>query len=129
MPDPLAAMPFQRSFGSATIASGFSSRIGLAGRQRHNLVTGRAAHGIARRIGIIRRPFPPGPLPQNTAQPQKDEDGERQEDNGVDIEHVLHALGGGGGGPSAMSDGHRYEIASRRRHCVNLWCVPAAIQG
>ena len=64
-----------------------------AGRQGDDLVAGGAPYGVARRIGIIGRPFPAGALPEHAAQPQEDEHCERQENDGVKVEHVLHALG------------------------------------
>ena len=72
---------------------GLGRRIGAARRQAHHLVVGRGARGLARRIGIVRRPLASGALAKHAAQPQENEDCERQEDDGVDVEHVAHALG------------------------------------
>ena len=87
--DPLSAMSFQRSAGGGAASTGRADcRLGRARRQGHDLVGRRAAHRVARRIGIVGRPLPPGPLAQNAAKPQENEYGERQEDDGVDVEHV-----------------------------------------
>ena len=63
-------------------------RLGRPRRQGHDLVGRRASHRVAGRIGIIGRPLAAGALPQNAAKPQENEYCERQEDDGVNIEHV-----------------------------------------
>ena len=92
MAEPASAMPFQRSVGSA-VSAAFCALSACAAGKRDHVVVGRAAHRIARGIGIIRRPFPAGALAKHAAQAQEDEYRQRQKDDGADIEHVLHALG------------------------------------
>ena len=71
---------------------GFCAGVGRAARQRHDLVAGRRPDRAAGRgIGIVGRPLAPGALTQHAAQPQENEHRQRQEDDGVDIEHVSHA--------------------------------------
>ena len=61
--EPGSATPFQRSAGGGAGSAGFGAA-GSAGRggKRHDIVVGRAAHGVARRIGIIGRPLAAGAL-------------------------------------------------------------------
>ena len=66
--------------------------LGGAAGQRDDVVVGRPAHRIARRIGVIRRPLSAGALAEHAPQAQEDEHCQRQENDGVDIEHVSHAL-------------------------------------
>ena len=80
-------------------------RFGRSRRQRHDLVACRAAHGIARRIGIVGRPFAAGALAQDAAQPQENEDRKRQKDDGVDVEHVGHSFGSASGGTVCSKGG------------------------
>ena len=60
-------------------------------RQRDDLL-GRRPRRLARGVRIVRRPLPAGTLAEHAAQAQKDENRQRQEYDGVDVEHVLHAL-------------------------------------
>ena len=85
-------MPFHRSAGSAS-AAGVGSGFRLARRQRDHIVVARGAGRFARRIGVVGRPLAPGALAQHAAQPQENEHCEREEDDGVDVEQVAHALG------------------------------------
>ena len=59
-------------------------------RHRHDVVVLRPLHDI-RRGAIIGRPFASGALSEDAAQAQEDEDGQRQEDDGVNI-HVVFAF-------------------------------------
>src|ERR1700681_2511582 len=63
-------------------------RFRRARRQGNYLVVCRVADGIRRRIGVIRRALAGGPLTEHAAQPQEDEYCQRQEDDGVNVEHV-----------------------------------------
>ncbi len=67
--------------------------VGRAARQRHDLVAGRRRPDGAGRggIGIIGRPLAAGALAEHAAQAQENEHRQRQENDGVDIEHVSHA--------------------------------------
>ena len=65
-----------------------------ARRQAHHIVVGRGAGGFARRIGIVGRPLAAGALAEHAAQPQEDEDCERKENDGVNVEQVPHAFYG-----------------------------------
>jgi hypothetical protein len=82
--DALPAFPRLGRFGGLLGGIGRS-----AARQGHHLVVG--ADGIARGIRVVGRPFPAGALAQNASEAQENEHCERQEDNGVNIEHVSHA--------------------------------------
>ena len=64
-----------------------------AGRQRDDFIVGGATHRVARRVRIIRWPLASGPLSKHAPQSQENENRERQEYDGVDIEHVSEALG------------------------------------
>jgi hypothetical protein len=68
-------------------------RLGGTPGQGHHVVVGRAPHRVAGGVGIIGRPLAPGALTQHASQAQEDEHCQRQKDDGVDIEHVSHALG------------------------------------
>ena len=74
-------------------------------RQGHDFVVCRAAHGVARRIRIIGRPLAAGALSQHAAKPQENEHRERQEDDGVDVEHVSLSFGGAKCGSAHPSGG------------------------
>ena len=77
-----------RRVGSA----GLLRRIRRAVRQRHDLFRGRPRR-LARGIRIVRRALAAGALTEHAAQAQENEHCERQEDNRINIEHVLHAFG------------------------------------
>ena len=64
--------------------------LGRSRRQGHDLVVRRAAHRIACRIRVVGRSLAAGALSQDAAKPQENEHCERQEDDGVDIEHVSY---------------------------------------
>jgi len=66
-------------------------RFGGATRQGYDIIVGRAAHRIARRIGIVRRPFSARALAKHAAEAEEDEHRQRQKDDGVDIEHVARS--------------------------------------
>ena len=53
----------------------------------------RRPHRLARGIRIVRRALAAGALAEHAAQAQEDEHCERQEYDGVDVEHVSHAFG------------------------------------
>jgi len=74
--------------------------------QRHHIVIGRTAHRIAGRIRVVRRPFATRALTQHASQAEEDEHRQRQKDDGVDIEHVWHALD--------RRDGNRGSVGSRQ---------------
>ena len=67
-------------------------RFGRMGRrQRDDLaVGGGTAHGVARGIGIVRRPLAAGALAQYATQTQEYEHRERKKDDCVNVEHVWH---------------------------------------
>jgi hypothetical protein len=71
---------------------GFLRGLTASAGQRHHIVIGRPAHRIAGGIGIIRRSFAARALAQHASQAQEDEHRQRQKDDGIDIEHVSHAL-------------------------------------
>ena len=89
--EPGSAMPFQRSSGSAG-GAGRRRRLAAAAGQRDDIVVG-AAHGVAGGIGIIGRPLAAGALAQHAAQAEENEHRQRQENDGVDVEHVALAFG------------------------------------
>ena len=92
MVEPGSAMPFQRSAGFDRLGWFRRAVSARAIGQSDDLVCGRP-HRFARRIGIVRRPLPAGALAEHAAQSQEDEHRERQENDGVDVEHVSHAFG------------------------------------
>ena len=92
MAEPGSATPFQRSTGSTGSAGVRRGRFRRAIGQVTTL-SRRRPHRLARRIGIVGRPLAPGALAQHAAQAQEDEHCERQEYDGVDVEHVSHAFG------------------------------------
>ncbi len=67
-------------------------RVGAALRQGHDLLTGRAAHRVPRRIRIVGWPLAAGTLAQDTAQSQENEHCEGEENDGVDVEHFGHSF-------------------------------------
>jgi hypothetical protein len=72
----------------------FGRRDGLGlPRQGHDLLARRRPDRLTGGIGIIRRPLAACPLAEDAAQAQENEHRKRQEDDGVDVEHVLHAFG------------------------------------
>ena len=118
--EPGSAMPFQRSAGSARLGGLLRHR--ARGRQRHDLVVG-GGRGIARGIRIVGRPFAPGALAEHAAQAQENEHRERQENDGVNVEHVVACSRGGnrcGTGPAVADARHacpsqRYNVSTRLR--------------
>ena len=90
-------------------------RIRRTRRQGHDFVICRAAHGIACRIRIIGRPLAAGALSQDAAKPQENEHRERQEDDGIDIEHVSRSFGGATCGSAHPSGGSQRRIHGKVR--------------
>ena len=87
-----SAMPFQRSVGGATSPLGARRRLIDHGtRHRNDVAVVLRPLNDVRRGAIIGRPFAPGALSEDAAQAQKDEDRQRQEDDGVNI-HVVFAF-------------------------------------
>src|SRR5262249_42128312 len=70
--------------------------------KRHYVVIRGTPH-VTGRIRVVGRPFPARALAQDAAQAQENEYRQRQKNDGVDIEHVLHALGSRGAAGSAAS--------------------------
>ena len=69
--------------------------IGSAAGQRHDLVARGGPDGAGRGgIGIVGRPLTAGALTEHAAQAEENEHRQRQEDDGVDIEHVCSRGGG-----------------------------------
>src|SRR4029453_7806073 len=61
--------------------------------RKRNYFFCRRSYGLAGGIGIVRWTFPACTLAHHAAQSQEDENCERQENDGVDVEHVSHAFG------------------------------------
>ena len=91
--EPASATPFHRSAGGFRRLGRFRrGRFSVTIGQRNDFF-GRRAHRFARRVRIVRRTLPAGALAKHASQSQEDEHCERQENDGVDIEHVSHAFG------------------------------------
>ena len=83
--DPRAGAPPRPAASAAASAGrgGKATTLSLAGLRTAS----------RRRIRVVGRPLAAGALAQNAAQPQENEYCERQEDDGVNIEHVFYSLG------------------------------------
>src|SRR5262249_31236851 len=84
------------AIGRSGVLRGFCGSFRWAtARKRDNLVVASRTRALARRVGVVRRSLTPRALAQDAAQSQKDEHCECQEDDGVDVKHVLHAARSG----------------------------------
>ena len=108
-------MPFQRSATASTGSAGFAAAVSAVRFGSATTFSGRRPHRLARGIGIVRRPFPAGALAEHAAQPQENEHCERQENDGVNVEHVSHAFGYRGGTSAGFKRLQPVRSAGRRR--------------
>ena len=101
--DALPALARRHRLGRLSRAAGFRRAVG----QRDDFFR-RRPRRLARGIRIVRRPLAPGTLAEHAAQAQENEYRQRQEYDGVDVEHVSHAFGNRNGrsarGPRSLID-------------------------